>query len=924
MASLEVCDAVSTLWNGANTCNNDKNLSEIQLEHEKEDELVVVVVKVVHELDCMMVVKEIENRLLEEVEKFGWWFEQDIGGENVDDNDKKLVMMAAVAQNTNNTTIRSVLLAEKLAGLNFTNWYRNLRIVLRYEKKMKFVEQPIGPAPNLETDDPDTIDKYYESVNLEQEVACLMLSRGWSISKLLSLKDEELLGHFGMPRLCNAKRTCYTKGNIQKEKKKLQGAKGKGKGNNKLAYAPKAKISPPPKRDNPTKDSICHRCKGGLRESRKLKHRALSLYMGNGMRAAVEAIGSSDLILPSGLIIVLDNCHFAPTITRGVVSISRLVNNGYIHTFTNYGISVSKDNVFYFNAIPCDGIYGTDMHNLYPNVSSMYNVRSKRAKHALDPYYLWHCRLGHINKKHMDMLHRDGLLQPTHDESHEKCKSCISGKMERKPFPHQVERAKDLLGLIHTDTAARILNMVPTKKVDRTPYEIWHGKAPKLSYLRVWGCEALMKRDTPDKLDSRSIKCIFVEASRSHELLKMSESDKGLELIQEVDTQSSENTSKAHNEVAPIEVEPQNVRVPIYPESDKWLEAMNTKMQSLRDNQVWYLVDLPSNGRTVRFKWLFKKKIDMDGNVHTFKARLVAKGFTQTYRVDYGKTFSPVEDIRAIRILLAIPQGFVDPKHPNKVCKLQRFIYGLKQAFRSWNKRFDEEFKKIDFTQNADEPCVYLKASGSNVAFLILYVDDMLLMRNSVTMLQEVKSWLCKCFSMKDLGEAAYMLGIKIIRDRSKRLIAFSQSAYLKKILNKFRIKNSKKWYTSMMENPNYRKSQGVKTPTEVQQPEDELKVSFVDWKSAKKSTTAMSSTEAEHIAAAEASMEAVWMRKFINGLGDVMPSNKRPMEMLCNNERSQNLKDDNAADPFIKLMPFNKHFEHAMAIGIVPASSLM
>ncbi|GJY90415.1 hypothetical protein Tco_0505611 [Tanacetum coccineum] len=67
-----------------NNYNNGKNLSEIQLEHEKEDELVAVVVKVVHELDCMMVVKEIENGLLEEVEKFGRWFEQDIGGENED------------------------------------------------------------------------------------------------------------------------------------------------------------------------------------------------------------------------------------------------------------------------------------------------------------------------------------------------------------------------------------------------------------------------------------------------------------------------------------------------------------------------------------------------------------------------------------------------------------------------------------------------------------------------------------------------------------------------------------------------------------------------------------------------------------------------------------------------------------------------
>ncbi|GJT02741.1 ribonuclease H-like domain-containing protein [Tanacetum coccineum] len=66
-----------------------------------------------------------------------------------------------------------------------------------------------------------------------------------------------------------------------------------------------------------------------------------------------------------------------------------------------------------------------------------------------------------------------------------------------------------------------------------------------------------------------------------------------------------------------------------------------------------------------------------------------------------------------------------------------------------------------------------------------------------------------------------------------------------------------------------------------------------VDWKSAKQSTTAMSSTEAEHIAVAEASMEAIWMRKFIDGLGNVVTSNKRPMEMICDNEPAIAIAND-------------------------------
>ncbi|GJY15874.1 retrovirus-related pol polyprotein from transposon TNT 1-94 [Tanacetum coccineum] len=147
--------------------------------------------------------------------------------------------------------------------------------------------------------------------------------------------------------------------------------------------------------------------------------------------------------------------------------------------------------------------------------------------------------------------------------------------------------------------AARTLNMVPTKKVKRTRYEIWHGKAPNLSYLRVWSCEALVKQDAHEKLDPRSIKCIFVgypkemmgyyfyyllenkifvaqnaeffenslmvqEASGSHGLLESSGSDRGIELIQEEDTQPFEKTNKIHNKVAPIEVEHQNVEVPIH------------------------------------------------------------------------------------------------------------------------------------------------------------------------------------------------------------------------------------------------------------------------------------------------------------------------------------------------------------------------
>nr|GFA62888.1 zinc finger, CCHC-type [Tanacetum cinerariifolium] len=195
---------------------------------------------------------------------------------------------------------------------------------------------------------------------------------------------------------------------------------------------------------------ICNTTQG-LRASRKLKPRALSLYVGNGKREAVEAIGAFYLCLPSGLEIILNNCHYAPFITRGVISVFCLYDDGFVNRFVNNAIQVSRNNVVYFCAIPRDGIFEIDLSNSLTNDSSVYAVSNKRAKLDLDSSLLWHCRLGHISKKRIEKLQHDGLLNSSDLRAFEKCVSCMSGKMARKPYTHQVKRAKDLLRLIHTD-----------------------------------------------------------------------------------------------------------------------------------------------------------------------------------------------------------------------------------------------------------------------------------------------------------------------------------------------------------------------------------------------------------------------------------------------------------------------------------------
>jgi len=110
---------------------------------------------------------------------------------------------------------------------------------------------------------------------------------------------------------------------------------------------------------------------------------------------------------------------------------------------------------------------------------------------------------------------------------------------------------------------------------------------------------------------------------------------------------------------------------------------------------------------------------------------------------------------------------------------------------------------------------VFKKFSGSSIVFLILYVDDILLIGNDIPMLEAVKDSLKNSFAMKDLGEAAYILGIKIYRDRSRRLIGLSQSTYIDKVLKRFNMHEAKKGFLPVSHGIHLSKTQGPSTPDE-------------------------------------------------------------------------------------------------------------
>ncbi|KAJ9561573.1 hypothetical protein OSB04_006733 [Centaurea solstitialis] len=506
-------------------------------------------------------------------------------------------------------------------------------------------------------------------------------------------------------------------------------------------------------------------------------------------------------------------------------------------------------------ATPVNGLYTV---NLQDDNKEIYHI-SKRSKDIEDQTYLWHCRLGHINKKRVDLLLKGGFLGTFDFKPFDNCESCLSGKITKEPFNKDNERASDLLEIVHTDVCGPFSHearggyqyfitftddfsrygyvyLVRHKSESFEKFREYHNEVQnqldrKIKFLRsdrggeylsqefgnhLIECgivsqltppytpqmngypkttvgyyfynpeenkvfvarngkfleeKFLRSRNTREDVDLQVVDekntTPIVEPEIQHENVEpQSESIEELlfqiqhNLVisdtilfctqQEVQTQDLRRTNRVRQEPDMylgflVSQDGGDLNEPTsYGEamsgndSEQWQEAMKDEMQSMYDNHVWELTDLPQHCRAVGRKWVFQKKIDMDGNVHTFKARLVAKGFTQTHGIDYDETFSPVAMLKSNRILMAISAYFyyeiwqMDVKTAFLNGKLIEDVY-MEQP---------EGYEDPRILISEFEPCVYTKFSGSTVTFLVLYVDDILLIGNDVPTLQSVKSWM--------------------------------------------------------------------------------------------------------------------------------------------------------------------------------------
>ncbi|CAI7820490.1 unnamed protein product, partial [Closterium sp. NIES-54] len=255
------------------------------------------------------------------------------------------------------------------------------------------------------------------------------------------------------------------------------------------------------------------------------------------------------------------------------------------------------------------------------------------------------------------------------------------------------------------------------------------------------------------------------------------------------------------------------------PDAPLWKQAMEKELASIKENDVFELVDPPKGAYLVGCKWVLKKKLGANGSVERYKARLVAQGYTQREGEHYSETFALVAKATTLRVLLALaaslnleveqldvctaflygllmeevymrqPPGYDDGS--GRVWKLKRTLYSLKQSPRGWYKRIDDFLLQHGFARSECDSTLYV-LEGEKQFVLLLYVDDLLLFSDSKDLIREVKQRLGAEFAMRDLGPVTYYLGMHVDRDRASGTIHLHQEKYVKGVVESFGMGNSK------------------------------------------------------------------------------------------------------------------------------------
>lgn len=249
-------------------------------------------------------------------------------------------------------------------------------------------------------------------------------------------------------------------------------------------------------------------------------------------------------------------------------------------------------------------------------------------------------------------------------------------------------------------------------------------------------------------------------------------------------------------------------------QAEFWRQAADDEMASLLANGTWELEPVPPGVKPIPTKWVFKIKRDAAGNVERYKARLVAKGFRQREGIDYEEVFAPVSKYTTVRAMLALaaaedmeihqldiktaflygeleedvwieqPTGY-ESGDSSMACHLRKSLYGLKQAPRVWHGKLSAELEKMDYKPSAADPALFISTTEPP-AYLLTYVDDILVITSDTKQLDDTKKKLLTTFDGRDLGPATFFLGMDIKQDRQARTITLGQSRLTTDLLDKY------------------------------------------------------------------------------------------------------------------------------------------
>ncbi|GJY30199.1 retrovirus-related pol polyprotein from transposon TNT 1-94 [Tanacetum coccineum] len=225
----------------------------------------------------------------------------------------------------------------------------------------------------------------------------------------------------------------------------------------------------------------------------------------------------------------------------------------------------------------------------------------------------------------------------------------------------------------------------------------------------------------------------------------------------------------------------------------RWCDAMDNELQALERNRTWTIENLPKDKKALGCKWVYKIKRKSDGTIERFKARLVILGNHQVAGIDYNKTFAPVAKMVTVRVLLAVtaakkwelhqmdvhnaflhgdlneevflklPPG-LSVNHPGQACWLKKSLYGLRQAPRCWFSKLSSTLLKYGFVQSHSDYSLFTLKRHTMQLNVLVYVDDLVISGNDHESIVQFKSYLSKCFHMKDLGILKYFLGVEVAR----------------------------------------------------------------------------------------------------------------------------------------------------------------